>query len=128
MAHLVPTRVFNAPRPMHLLPSPCQRLDPEIGMEFLFAKTGGLEGNQKNNVPGTPSVLFFEATLPLKPATIALKIGHLAFQVHENWSSMYFTRWWQLKDILYVHPLLLPGEMIQFDFRIFFKWVGSTTN
>ena len=30
--------------------------------------------------PGTPSVLFFLATLPLKPATIALKIGHLAFQ------------------------------------------------
>ena len=23
---------------------------------------------------------FFKATLPLKPATIALKIGHLAFQ------------------------------------------------
>ena len=32
-------------------------------------------------LPGTPSVLFFKATLPLKPATIALKIGHLAFQV-----------------------------------------------
>ena len=30
--------------------------------------------------PGTPSVPFFLATLPLKPATIALKIGHLAFQ------------------------------------------------
>ena len=30
--------------------------------------------------PGTPSVLFLKATLPLKPATIALKIGHLAFQ------------------------------------------------
>ena len=29
---------------------------------------------------GTPSVLFFEATLPLKPATIALQIWHLAFQ------------------------------------------------
>ena len=24
---------------------------------------------------------FFKATLPLKPATIALEIGHLAFQV-----------------------------------------------
>ena len=24
---------------------------------------------------------IFEATLPLKPATIALKLGHLAFQV-----------------------------------------------
>ena len=22
----------------------------------------------------------------------------------------------------------VPGEMIQFDFCIFFKWVGSTTN
>ena len=33
------------------------------------------------DVPGTPSVLFFKATLPLKPATIALKIGYLAFQV-----------------------------------------------
>ena len=48
MAHL--TTVFFARRPMHLLPSPCQRLDPEIGMEFFFAKTGGLEGNKKNNV------------------------------------------------------------------------------
>ena len=36
-----------------------------------------------------PSVLmsyFFKATLPLKPATIALKIGYLAFQekFHSN--------------------------------------------
>ena len=30
--------------------------------------------------PGTPSVLFLEATLHPKPATIALRIGHLAFQ------------------------------------------------
>ena len=36
-------------------------------------------------VPGTPSVLFFKATLPLKPANIiALKIGHLAFQAPQN--------------------------------------------
>ena len=34
--------------------------------------------------PGTPSVLCFEATLPLKPATFALKIGHLAFQAVVN--------------------------------------------
>ena len=34
-----------------------------------------------NWLPGKPNVLFFQATLPLKPATIALKIGHLAFQV-----------------------------------------------
>ena len=34
------------------------------------------------HIPGTPSVLFFEPTLPLKPATIALQISHLAFQVH----------------------------------------------
>ena len=27
-----------------------------------------------------------------------------------------------------VHPYLGPGEMIQLDLRIFFKWVGSTTN
>ena len=33
-------------------------------------------------VPGTPNVPFFQATLSLKPATIALKIGHLAFQVY----------------------------------------------
>jgi len=38
----------------------------------------GLRG--KKHDPGTPSVLFFWATLHLKPATIALKIGHLAFQ------------------------------------------------
>ena len=35
------------------------------------------------NIPGTPCVLFFWATLPLKPATIALKISHLAFQVFD---------------------------------------------
>ena len=29
-----------------------------------------------SKTPGTPSVLFFQATLPLKPATIALEIGH----------------------------------------------------
>ena len=28
-----------------------------------------------NYRPGTPSVLFFEATLPREPATMALKIG-----------------------------------------------------
>ena len=41
-----------------------------------------IEGELKSCIkhPGTPSVLFFKATLPLKPATIALKIGHLAFQ------------------------------------------------
>jgi len=38
-------------------------------------------------LPGTPSVLFFLATLPLKPATIALKIGHLAFQVCKKGSG-----------------------------------------
>ena len=38
------------------------------------------ENPEKKKQPGTPSVLFFYATLPLKPATIALKIGHLAFQ------------------------------------------------
>ncbi len=36
-------------------------------------------------------------------------------------------RWWQLKYFWNFHPYL-PGEMIQFDLRIFFKWVGSTTN
>ena len=36
----------------------------------------------KKNVPGTPSVLFFLGNWkPLKPATIGLNIGHLAFQV-----------------------------------------------
>ena len=29
-------------------------------------------------------------------------------------------------NIFYFNPCL--GEMIQFDFRMFFKWVGSTTN
>ena len=42
-------------------------------------------------VPGKPSVLFFKATLPLKPATIALKIGHLAFQVVFCWQPPGFT-------------------------------------
>ena len=30
------------------------------------------------------------------------------------------------KEIFDFHPN--PGEMIQFDLRIFFNWVGSTTN
>ena len=42
------------------------------------------------HIPGPPNVLFFWATLPLKPATIALKIGHLAFQV--TWISLIFDR------------------------------------
>ena len=32
----------------------------------------------KKYLPGTPSVLFLKATLPLKPATIALRTGYLA--------------------------------------------------
>ena len=35
--------------------------------------------------PGTPSVLFFQATLPLKPATTALKIGY-------PWLSRHFQK------------------------------------
>ena len=42
---------------------------------------GDVEG-RRYQLPGTPFVSYFcWATLPLKPATIALKIGHLAFQV-----------------------------------------------
>ena len=37
------------------------------------------------------------------------------------------SRWWQLKYFLNFHPDPW-GFMIQFDLRIFFKWVGSTTN
>ena len=36
------------------------------------------------------------------------------------------TRWWQLKDLFIFTPKI--GEIIQFDMRRFFKWVGSTTN
>ena len=34
-------------------------------------------------------------------------------------------RWWFQKQMFILAPIL--GEMIQFDLRIFFKWVGSTT-
>ncbi len=34
-------------------------------------------------------------------------------------------RWWQLQDFLNFHPYKL--EMIQFDLRIFFKWVAEKT-
>ena len=44
--------------------------------------------NKKRHVPGTPSVLFLKATLPLKPATIVLKMGYLAFQV--VWLKFFF--------------------------------------
>ena len=36
------------------------------------------------------------------------------------------TRWWQLKYFWNVHPDPL-GKFAPFDFRIFFKWVGSTS-
>ena len=48
------------------------------------------QGFPKSKPPGTPSVPVFQATLPLKPATIALKIGHLAFQVVFQPSSFVF--------------------------------------
>ena len=37
------------------------------------------------------------------------------------------TRWWQLKHFLF-SPRSLGFHDSQFDLRIFFKWVGSTTN
>ena len=40
-------------------------------------------------------------------------------------SEQYFIYEVVVSNILF---LPLPGEMIQFDWRIFFKWVGSTTN
>ena len=35
------------------------------------------------------------------------------------------TRRWHLKSFLFFTPKI--GEMIQFDYIIFFNWVGSTT-
>ena len=39
-------------------------------------------------------------------------------------NPLILTGWWQLKYFWNVHPYL-PGEIIQFDLRIFFKWVGK---
>ena len=38
-------------------------------------------------------------------------------------NSTLYTRWW-----FHTFSIFTPGEMIQFDWRISFKWVGSTTN
>ena len=35
------------------------------------------------------------------------------------------TRWWFETFVIFTP---IPGEMIEFDGRIFFRWVGSTTN
>ena len=37
----------------------------------------------------------------------------------------YVTRWWFQAFLVFIP---ISREMIQFDLRIFFKWVGSTTN
>ena len=37
---------------------------------------------------------------------------------------IYISSWW-FQEFLFVLPL--PGEMIQFDYMIFFKWVESTS-
>ena len=55
---------------------------------------------------GTPSVLFFQATLPLKPATIGLKIGHLAFQAAGFW--VHLVHMWFLDESSY-------ADVTQFD-------------
>ena len=55
-----------------------------------------------------------------------------AFNVIETTFLLYYvhkfakTRWWQLKYFLFLPRFF--GEMIEFDFRIFFNWVSSTTN
>ena len=54
----------------------------------------------KKSLPGTPSVLFFLATLPLKPATISLKIGHLAFQVELFSMANEFNVWTTRMEII----------------------------
>ena len=64
-------------------------------------------------IPRTPRVLFFLTTLPIKPATIALKIGHLAlpgtrriqgscrcsfFHVFLSWLCLASTEWTSYKS------------------------------
>ena len=84
-----------------------------------------------------------KATLPLKPATIAFKMGHLAFQVAGKCLKPWMIFVSPIKDGGWfssdrhvsfrgcpgggfqkknVHPHL--GEMIQCDLRIFCKWLG----
>ena len=56
-----------------------------------------------------PSVLFSKAILPLKPATIALKIGHLAFQVIPEMVEI--NHWWF--TIVQSKKTLLPFWLIR---------------
>ena len=44
---------------------------------------------------------------------------------YSSFSFQYNSRWWFQIFFIFTPNL---GEMIQFDLRIFFKWVGSTTN
>lgn len=64
--------------------------------------------------PGTPSVLFLQATVPLKPATITLKIGHLALRVEDNRSPR-TNGTVELKSQITSFPLMDPWE----EFGIF---------
>ena len=66
-------------------------------------KTPPEQGLFQSQQPGTPSVLFFKAPLPLKPATIAIKIGHLAFQEGSFGFQVHINR---LLDFTSQHPRL----------------------
>ena len=73
------------------------RTDPFQTSVSRSATTCGSFCRNHKYLPATPSVLFFEATLPLKPATIALEIGHLAFQVDPSRVSNFSPQvcfWW----------------------------------
>ena len=41
----------------------------------------------------------------------------------EKISKFHFTGWWVSGVFLIFAPI--PGEMIQFDLRIFFRWIGE---
>ena len=62
---------------------------------------------------------------------LSFKVKHMA-DIHSSWGGspvnlLHFPIEFLGLNIFYFHPY--PSvEMIQFDLRIFFKWVGSTTN
>ena len=97
-----------------VLPMHCRaRVSIEAGTDHSWGRFIGIDSWRRKNLkktwymPGTPSVLFFKATLPLKPATIA------------TWLS----RWNQKKH----QPFLIPGNLFSFKINVpnlYIYWKG----
>ena len=80
-----------------VLPMHCRaRVSIEAGTDHSWGRFIGIDSWRRKNLKKNGICLerqvsyFLKATLSLKPATIALKIGHLAFQVEPKKTSTIF--------------------------------------